>query len=142
MRPWPAILLGLGLGCGLLLQLAGPLDRAAVGGVGAISLQPVATGLDEPVSLAHAGDGGGWLFIVERAGKIKIHDGAKVLPTPFLDISALVAAPADSERGLLGLAFHPNYLTNRYFYVFYTSKAEGNLAEGTVVIARYRTSDD
>jgi glucose/arabinose dehydrogenase len=113
-------------------------DAAPLGGASLLALEPIATGLSNPVALAHAGDGSGRLFIVEVAGRIKVHDGAQVLPTPFLDISPLVSS--GGERGLLGLAFHPDYVDNGYFYVYYTTKAEGPLAEGTIVIARYQVS--
>jgi hypothetical protein len=70
------------------------------------------------------------LFIVEQAGTIRIHDGAQVLATPFLDITGKVAS--GGERGLLGLAFDPSYAANGFFYVYYTSQPAG-----TVTIARY-----
>lgn len=57
------------------------------------------------------------LFVVEKAGVIKIIKNGTVLGTPFMDISALVRD--DGERGLLGLAFHPNYPATPYFYVYY-----------------------
>ena len=138
IRPWRAVLLRLSLGCGLLLSSPGGPVLSADAAVPPLALEPIATGLNDPVSLAHAGDGSGRLFIVERAGKIKVYDGAQVLGTPFLDISSLVSCCG--ERGLLGLAFHPDYANNGYFYVFYTTKPEGSLAEGDVVIARYQVS--
>jgi glucose/sorbosone dehydrogenase len=95
-----------------------------------LALQPMATGLSEPVSITHAGDGSGRLFIVQRGGRILVHDGTQVLPTPFLDIDARVNS-GGGEQGLLGLAFHPSYASNGYFYVYYT---RGN---GDVIIARY-----
>src|SRR5439155_13327681 len=70
-----------------------------------LGFEPVAAGLRLPLGVAHAGDGSGRLFIVEQAGRILIHDGGQVLPTPFLDASALVSCCG--EQGLLGLAFHP-----------------------------------
>lgn len=87
-----------------------------------ISLSEFASGLDEPVSMAHAGDSR--LFVVERAGRIMIIDSSGTLSnTPFLDIRADVLANR-LERGLLGLAFHPEYDQNGYFYVNYT-RADG-----------------
>lgn len=82
-----------------------------------LSLSTYATGLVEPVSIAHAGDGR--LFVVERRGMIRIVDtNGTVLGTPFLDIRGRVD-DSDSEEGLLGLTFHPDYDTNGYFYVNY-----------------------
>lgn len=77
-----------------------------------IQLQPISTGqLVSPVGLVNAGDGSNRLFAVDQRGKIQVIQNGQVLPTPFLDISAdLVPARAGfDERGLLGLAFHPDF---------------------------------
>lgn len=75
------------------------------------------TGYNEPVAIAHAGDRR--LFVVERQGTISICDSNGVrLPTPFLNITSIVGSGAQ-EQGLLGLAFHPQYAQNGYFYVNY-----------------------
>jgi glucose/arabinose dehydrogenase len=97
-----------------------------------ILLEQVASGLTQPVAVAHAGDGSGRLFIAQQTGQIRILSGGALLPTPFLDLSALVSCCG--ERGLLGLAFHLDYTTNGFFYVDYT-----NLA-GDTVVARYSVS--
>lgn len=96
-----------------------------------ISLQSFGTGFVSPVEITNAGDTR--LFVVQKGGLIRIlnADGT-VNATPFLNLSSLVTT--NSERGLLGLAFHPNYATNGYFFVNYT-----NLA-GNTVIARYTVS--
>jgi len=99
-----------------------------------LGFEPVASGLHSPDGVTHAGDGSGRLFILEQTGRILIHDGSRVLPSPFLDVSALVSCCV--ERGLLGLAFHPDYVTNGLFYVDYTNTA------GDTVIARYHVSAD
>lgn len=85
---------------------------------GELSAALFATGLSKPVAIENAGDER--LFVVERPGSIRIleSDGT-VVPTPFIDISARVD-DASSEQGLLGLAFHPAYVNNGYFYVYYT----------------------
>lgn len=87
-----------------------------------------AQGLNSPVEITHAGDER--LFVVEQGGRIKIlqPDGT-VLPQPFLDISNLIST--GGERGLLGLAFDPNYNSNGRFFVNYTNTS------GNTVIARY-----
>jgi glucose/arabinose dehydrogenase len=93
-----------------------------------ISLQSIATGFASPVEITNAGDSR--LFVVQKGGLIRIlNSDGTVNATPFLNLSAFVST--NSERGLLGLAFHPNYATNGYFFVNYT-----NLA-GNTVIARY-----
>jgi hypothetical protein len=72
------------------------------------------------------------LFIAQQTGEILIHDGSQVLATPFLDLGSLIVCCG--ERGLLGLAFHPDYGTNGLFFVNYT-----NLA-GDTVVAEYSVS--
>jgi glucose/arabinose dehydrogenase len=76
-----------------------------------IDLQTVATGLTAPVDLQDANDGSGRLFIVEQTGKIKILQGGAVLPAPYLDVTSRLVPimPDYDERGLLGLAFHPDF---------------------------------
>ncbi len=97
-----------------------------------LKTETVASGLDKPVSISHAGDGSGRLFITLQAGKIVIWDGSKILPEPFLDVSSLVSCCG--ERGLLDVAFHPEYPKNGFFYVNYTD------TDGDTVVARYRVS--
>lgn len=100
----------------------------------AIELQLVASGIPFLVGIENAGDDSGRLFLVSQTGRILIYDGTDLLPTAFLDISSLVHF--ESERGLLGLAFHPDYSQNGFFYVHYNDTA------GDTVIARYRVSSD
>ena len=92
-----------------------------------IELVTVASGLTAPLGVTHAGDGSGRLFIVEQSGQIKILQGGVVLPTPFLDISAKlpVLNAFFDERGLLGLAFHPDYENNGRFFVRYSAPRAG-----------------
>ncbi|MGQ9799709.1 MAG: PQQ-dependent sugar dehydrogenase [Ignavibacterium sp.] len=74
-----------------------------------------------PLDLQHAGDGSNRIFVVEQAGRIKVFpNNSSVTATKiFLDITDRVTF--GSETGLLGLAFHPNYENNGYFYVNYTA---------------------
>lgn len=92
-----------------------------------VVLEPVANGLDSPVSIAHAGDNR--LFITLQDGMVVIHDGTRILPEPFLDIRGLVRS--GNEQGLLSVAFHPRYAQNGLFYVNYTN------LQGHTVVARY-----
>lgn len=80
------------------------------------------SGFNNAVSITNAGDGTDRLFVTQQSGEIKIVEYNTHLETPFLDISTLVNFGA--EAGLLGLAFHPNYVSNGYFYIFY-SKSGG-----------------
>lgn len=97
-----------------------------------VQLQSVASGFASPVTVTNAGDGSGRLFIVEQPGRIRILVNGTVLPTPFLDIHELVSCCG--EQGLLGLAFHPSYSNNGFFYIDYTD------VNGDTVVARYTVS--
>ncbi|MGC1374936.1 MAG: PQQ-dependent sugar dehydrogenase, partial [Anaerolineales bacterium] len=100
-----------------------------------ITLQPVISGLTEPVFAAPAGDGSGRLFIVQKTGQILVLKGTSLNAAPFLDISSIVKTTGN-EQGLLGLAFDPNYATNGYFYIVYTNQS----TVGDDVLARYKVS--
>lgn len=97
-----------------------------------ILLESFGPSFSEPVELKHAGDDR--LFVVEKAGIIQIlNSDGTVNSTPFLNIDSTVNSVA-SERGLLGLAFHPNYPTNPTFYVNYTNSS------GNTVISSFTVS--
>ncbi len=97
-----------------------------------IALDRIAAGLHKPVHLTHAGDGSGRLFVTEQAGRIRIIDHGKLLPAPFLDIHKRVSS--GGERGLLSVAFAPDYESSGMFYVDYTARRGGL----HTVIARFR----
>jgi glucose/arabinose dehydrogenase len=96
----------------------------------------IATGLTYPTCIVSAPGDSTRLFVLEKAGRIRIIDLATntLRSTSFLDIDPLVAGGASTsdERGLLGLAFDPNYATNGQFYVYYTGSGTDNLARYTV----------
>lgn len=87
-------------------------------------LQTRYSNLTSPIFLTHAGDGTKRIFIVERGGIIKVVQPGSNTPSVFLNISTLTTT--DGERGLLGLAFHPNYENNRRFFVYFT-RSDGDL---------------
>lgn len=96
-------------------------------------LEKITDQLENPLFLASlAGDPR--LFIVEQPGRIRIVKNGKLLPKPFLDISPKVRFRA--ECGLLGLAFHPDYHTNGYFFINYIDK------KGNTRVERYRVSQN
>jgi glucose/arabinose dehydrogenase len=97
-----------------------------------LTLQPFATGLSGVVAITHAGDGSGRLFFTQQEGQIRIHNGTSVLGTAFLDIAPLVRCCG--EEGMLSTAFHPNYASNGFFFVYYTNN------NGDQVVARYTRS--
>ena len=92
-----------------------------------IKLELVADGLTAPVTGTHAGDGSDRLFIVDQAGFIRIVEDGVLLPDPFLDLTGTIVAvnPFFDERGVLGLAFHPDYSDNGRFFVRYSAPREG-----------------
>lgn len=97
-----------------------------------LSLEIHTSGLANPTDIANAGDAR--LFVVEKAGRIKVIDqNGDLAGLPFLDITNKVNDRA-SERGLLGLAFHPDYQQNGYFFVNYTN------ADGNTVVSRFEVS--
>ncbi len=98
-----------------------------------LAVQVVASGLSNPLYLtAPAGDPR--LFIVEQPGRIRIVASGQLRDTPFLDIDDRVQS--GGERGLLGMAFHPDYATNGFLYVSYTDST------GDSRIERYAVTGD
>lgn len=125
------------------LLLAAPRAQTAVTAVPTLQMAPVAAGFTQPVDIANAGDDR--LFIVERAGVIKIIDvDGAVRDTPFLNITDRVDSATHGEMGLLGLVFHPDYPDTPYFYVNYTAKNDGatHIARFTVTADPYLADPD
>ena len=116
----------------LLLTLVAP-AATAQGATFSISMPRIATGFSSPTQVTNAGDGTGRLFVVERRGTVKLLEGGVARSRLFLDIRSLVD-DTSGERGLLGLAFHPDFETNRRLFVYYTRNG------GDIVVARYTTN--
>jgi glucose/arabinose dehydrogenase len=96
-----------------------------------VAVQTFATGLSNAVALVHP-PADSRLFVVQKGGLIRIvNSNGTINATPFLTVTGL---STESEQGLLGLAFHPNYATNGFFYINYTNTA------GDTIIARYSVS--
>lgn len=91
----------------------------------------VHTGLTRPVDLQHAG--GERVFLVEQPGRIRLVEGGQIQETPYLDIQDRVNSSA-TEQGLLGLAFHPDFTANGFFYVNYTGSG------GDTFISRFQAN--
>src|SRR6185436_10499872 len=99
-----------------------------------INLEPfIASGLSSPLYLTNAHDGTNRRFIIEQPGRISVVQPGTTTRTTFLDITSRIVS--GGERGLLGLAFHPQFSTNRRFFVDYTRQPDG-----ATVIAEYRAS--
>jgi len=94
---------------------------------------PVVAGLNRPIGITNTGDNSGILFVIEKAGVIRMIQNGQLLTNPFLDIRDRIGS-GGSEQGLLGLAFHPKYSNNGFFYVNYTDR------NGNTVISRFSGS--
>src|SRR5213593_3114962 len=99
-----------------------------------IDLEPfIASGLNQPDYFTNAHDGTNRRFVVEQPGRVSVLQPGSSLRSTFLDITSRVLS--GGERGLLGLAFHPQFASNRRFFVDYTRRPDG-----ATVIAEYRVS--
>lgn len=99
----------------------------------ALTAVRVASGLEQPIYLTSP-PGDDRLFVLEQTGAVRIIAGGEVLPQPFLDLAGRITS--DGERGLLSLAFHPDYSTNGYFYVNFTG------LDGATQVERFSVSTD
>jgi glucose/arabinose dehydrogenase len=99
-----------------------------------IRTQPFLSGLSLSLFLTNARDGSRRVFVVQQRGIIYVVQPGSRTPTEFLNLAGIVSS-SGSERGLLGLAFHPSFTTNRKFYVYYTRNSDG-----AIEIAEYLTS--
>ncbi len=94
---------------------------------------PVVTGLNRPLDMAALPGSTGRMYVVEQTGTIRIVENGKLLPDPLLDITGRVGSQGN-EQGLLGIALHPNFAQNGFFYVNYTD------LNGNTVIARFQVT--
>ena len=99
--------------------------------VNQITFQPFLDGFNQPLLITHAGDESGRLFVVEKAGVIRIVRDGAVVATPFLDITDRVTTRGN-EQGLLGLAFPPNFSESGSFFVHYSD------LNGDTAISRFQ----
>jgi glucose/arabinose dehydrogenase len=118
----------LALGCGGSGDPQPPIDTELE-----LQLQQVATGLSGPVYVTSP-PGDARLFIVEQPGRIRIVQNGQLIATPFLDIISRVGS--GGERGMLSVAFHPQYSANGFFYVYFTA------TNGDIRIERFRVSSN
>ena len=132
-RGAPLLAVCLLLGAPSCGEQAWPQGPVQLPGDPSLELTRVASGLDAPVFLT-APPGEPRLFVVEQRGRIRIIAEGALRADPFLDISSRVLA--GGERGMLGLAFHPDYAINGRFYVHYTR------LDGSSRIARFEVSGD
>jgi glucose/arabinose dehydrogenase len=123
--------LGAGVACAAGGEGAETANRTTQSaGAAKLGLVPALRGFSQPVLLTWAPGEPGARYVVEQGGRIvRLAAGKR---TVFLDVSALITA--GGEQGLLGLAFHPRYASNRQLFVNYTSR------DGRNVVARYRSN--
>jgi glucose/arabinose dehydrogenase len=100
-----------------------------------VTLTTFVGGLTNPVGFAPANDGSGRFFVLEQSGKIRVIQNGALLGTPFLDITQKIES--GGEKGLLGLALHPQFIQKGLFFVNYTRRVAGQLQS---VIAEYIVS--
>jgi glucose/arabinose dehydrogenase len=105
-------------------------------GPDALELERVADGLAAPIGITNAGDGSGRLFVLEQVGRVRVigPDG-RLHAEPFIDISDRVQS--GGERGLLGIAFHPEFRANGRLFLHY-SRAD----DGATVVSEFRAAGD
>ncbi|WP_437591042.1 PQQ-dependent sugar dehydrogenase [Sorangium sp. So ce1000] len=127
---------------------AGPASGTGVGGSGtidcdepggtvpALKLTEVASGLARPLFVTSEPEDASRLYVVEQNGTIRLIKDGEVQSAPFLDISADVQQHSydEDERGLLGLAFHPQYASNGRFFVYHNTRSR------TLVLREFKRS--
>ena len=106
------------------------------------SLKQICAGLQSPTGMADLGDDKGTLLILEQQGLVRIIQHGKLLPNPLLDLRSKIVKLDDGydERGLLGIALHPDFEKNHKFYVFYSSPSKEKNSNCNSVIAQYTMS--
>ena len=114
---------------------ATPASSAAgtpVSGIPALQARLVVSGLQSPLDLQSVPSDPERVYVVEQSGRIRVVRSGQLQVSPFLDIASRLSF--GGERGLLGLAFHPQFATNRRFFVNYTDPA------GDTHISEFRAS--
>lgn len=137
---WVLLFIALVVTAGVWAQDEVPTTRDSAPDSSAYQWVEVASGFDRPIGLTNAGDASGRIFVWEQGGRVWIFQNGELLAEPFLNIANLISSEVFgggySERGLLGLAFHPQYSENGLFFVHYSA------TNGNTVIARYIVSAD
>lgn len=128
-----------------MLLLAAALSGTAMAEMSVQAIK-LADGLVSPITAKSAADDSGRLFVVDQVGQIWILQNGRLMAEPFLDVSDRLVDlnPGYDERGLLGLAFHPQYQENGRFYVFYSAplrESAPDTWDHTNVIAEFRVSE-
>jgi glucose/arabinose dehydrogenase len=114
--------------------------RSAPPDASAVQLVEIATGFDRPLGFASPHDGTGRLFVVQQSGRIRMIENGGYKEPAFLDLTDVISQDvfggSYTERGLLGMAFHPNFAENGQFFVNYTDLG------GHTQVVRYQVMAD
>jgi len=108
----------------------------------AVKLVEITSGFTSPVGMATPNDGTNRLFVFEQGGKVKIVKNGKILDEPFIDVSSRLDGLniAYSEKGLLGMAFHPDYKNNGRFFLYYSAPLKQSGFDHKGVVAEFKVS--
>ena len=109
---------------------------SAIAQIPSITREAYLTGLSSPVHITNAGDGTNRMFVLQQRGLIRVVQPGSTTATTFMDLSGKVSQ-SGNERGLLGLAFHPDFENNNFFFVNYTRSSDG-----ATVIERYEATNN
>ena len=116
---------------------------APEGAVPNLALELVAAGFTRPLYVTQAPGDDSRLFVVEKAGTVRVVVNGQLQPTPFISVASLLMDDGDRERGLLGMAFHPDFATNGLFYLHFSSSGgQGMGAAGDTVVAEFTANAD
>lgn len=109
-----------------------------------VTLKKIASGLEGPIGMDAPEDGTGRLFVIEQQGTIRIIKNGILSEQPFLNLTSKLDRMGDgySEKGLLGLAFHPQYKSNGKFYVYYSAPSSVKGMDHKSRIAEYVVSSN
>jgi len=109
-----------------------------------IEFKTVASGLTSPIAMASVGDDTNRLFIADQTGKIYVIQNDALLQDPFLDITdkLIILDTVYDERGLLGLAFHPDYQNNGRFFVYYSAPTENEDIDHVSILSEFKVPSE
>lgn len=107
-----------------------------------LKLEKIADGLHSPVAAAFSPEG--LMLVCEQTGQIRVLQNNKLIDKPFLNLESKLVkiSGAYDERGLLGIALHPDYASNKKFYVYYSAPSTEKGFDHQSVIAEYKVSAD
>jgi len=136
----PVIIFGLLLSCNNSPKQSQENSKESTGK--SLTLRLVSDQIQSPVALSVPGDGTNRLFICQKEGKVWIIENDKKIADPFLNVSDQMVSinPGYDERGLLGMAFHPDFKTNHKFYVYFSAPSKATGSDHKSIIAEFKVS--